>query len=199
MNLHLVDLEGDIVSAWLEAFAHFPEVRIHCGDLFAIARHCVVSPANSYGFMDGGIDAAYRAFFGPQIERTVRDAVTRRPEGHLPVGASLVVRTGHQAVPYMIVAPTMTMPESVESRNCYRAMMAILRIAGADAEVGLDVFCPGLATGVGMLPPRNAAAMMAEAYRDWKRSLEPDASPISGSATRSGGSGFTEGPPLPVS
>src|SRR5258708_27880441 len=150
MNLHLVDLEGDIVSAWLEAFAHFPEVRIHCGDLFAIARHCVVSPANSYGFMDGGIDAAYRSFFGHQIERTVQEAVTRRPEGHLPVGASIVVRTGHARMPYLIVAPTMTVPEKVESGNCYRAMRAILRVVGSNSEVGRDVYCPGLGTGVGM-------------------------------------------------
>ena len=120
MNLHLVDFNGHLVNAWVEAFEQFPEVTIEQGDLLAVARHCIVSPANSYGFMDGGIDAAYRAFFGVQIERTVQDAVTRRPEGHLPVGASLVVRTSHKLVPYMIVAPTMTVPEQVESRNCYR-------------------------------------------------------------------------------
>jgi O-acetyl-ADP-ribose deacetylase (regulator of RNase III) len=85
------------------------------------------------------------------------------------VGASLVVRTGHDRVPFMIVAPTMTVPEQVESRNSYRAMRAVLRIASADPEVVRDVYCPGLATGVGMVPPENAAAMMAEAYRDWKR------------------------------
>jgi O-acetyl-ADP-ribose deacetylase (regulator of RNase III) len=179
MNLHLVDYNGHLVTAWIEAFKQFAEVSIEQGDLLTVARHCVVSPANSYGFMDGGIDAAYRAFFGAQLERRVREAVTQRPEGHLPVGASLVVRTGHQRVPFMIVAPTMTVPEQVESRNCYRAMRAILRIACADTEVGRDVFCPGLATGVGMVPPRNAAAMMAEAYRDWKRSVEPDAVPDS--------------------
>lgn len=169
MRLHLVDYNGHLVNAWAEAFSQFPEVTIQQGDLLSIAEHCVVSPANSYGFMDGGIDAAYRAFFGAQIESRVQDAVTRRPEGYLPVGASLVVRTGNERVPYLIVAPTMTVPEQVESRNSYRAMRAILRIAGADAEVGRDIYCPGLATGVGMVPPENAAAMMAEAYRDWKR------------------------------
>jgi O-acetyl-ADP-ribose deacetylase (regulator of RNase III) len=171
MHLHLVDYNGRLVNAWTEAFAKFPEVTIQQGDLLAVAEHCVVSPANSYGFMDGGIDAAYRAFFGAQIERTVQEAVTRRPEGHLPVGASLVVRTGHARVPFMIVAPTMTVPEQVESRNSYRAMRAILRIVGSDPEVGRSIYCPGLGTGVGMVPPDNAAAMMAEAYRDWKRAV----------------------------
>jgi O-acetyl-ADP-ribose deacetylase (regulator of RNase III) len=168
MRLHLVDYSGALVNAWVDAFRLFPEVTVQQGDLLAVAEHCVVSPANSYGFMDGGIDAAYRTFFGAQIERTVQDAVTRRPEGHLPVGASLVVRTGHNRVPFMIVAPTMTVPEQVESRHSYRALRAVLRILSADPEVGRDVYCPGLATGVGMVPPEHAAAMMAKAYADWK-------------------------------
>jgi O-acetyl-ADP-ribose deacetylase (regulator of RNase III) len=172
MNLHLVDFDGSLVNAWVKAFKPFPEVTIQQGDLLTVARHCVVSPANSYGFMDGGIDAWYRAFFGTQIERAVQDAINRRPEGHLPVGARLVVRTGNENVPFMIVAPTMAMPEQVESRNCYRAMWAILRIAGAHAEVGRDVYCPGLATGVGMVPPEHAATEMAQAYSDWKKSLD---------------------------
>jgi len=168
MNLHLVDLNSDLIRAWTDAFSPFPEVTIEHGDLLAVARHCVVSPANSFGFMDGGIDAAYRAFFGAHIETKVREAVTRRPEGHLPVGASLVIQTGNQRVPFLIVAPTMVLPEPVVSGNCYRAMRAILRVA--TGEIGQDVYCPGLGTGVGMVPPENAATMMAQAYRDWKKS-----------------------------
>lgn len=168
MRLHLVDLNKHLVDAWRKMFAQFPEVTVQQNELLAVAEHCVVSPANSYGFMDGGIDKAYSAYFGPEIERTVRDAITQRREGHLPIGASLIVRTGHERIRSMIVAPTMTMPEQVESRNCYRAMRAVLRIAGKDAEVGQDIYCPGLATGVGMVQPEEAAAMMAEAYKDWR-------------------------------
>lgn len=168
MRLHLVDYNGALVNAWAEAFRDFPEVTIQQGDLLAVAEHCIVSPANSYGFMDGGIDAAYRAFFGAEIERTVQDAIARRPEGHLPVGASLVVRTGHARVPFLIVAPTMVIPEQVDKRHSYRAMRAVLRITEKEPEIARDIYCPGLATGVGFVPPEDAAAMMMEAYRDWK-------------------------------
>lgn len=143
-------------------------MTIQQGDLLAVAEHCAVSPANGYGFMDGGIDAAYRAFFGPEIERTVQDAIARRPEGHLPVGASLVVRTGHARVPFLIVAPTMVIPEQVEMRHSYRAMRAVLRIAQKEPEIARNIYCPGLGTGVGFVPPEDAAEMMMEAYRDWK-------------------------------
>lgn len=121
MRLHLVDISSRLVAAWTEAFGRFPEVEIQPENLLAIAEHCVVSPANSYGFMDGGIDAAYWAFFGRVIEQRVKEAIDRRPERMLPVGASLSVPTGHARIPYLIVAPTTTVPEAVESRNCYRA------------------------------------------------------------------------------
>lgn len=169
MRLHLVDTNEDIVAAWREHFREFPEVDIQGGDIMTIAEHCLVSPANSHGFMDGGIDGVYLSFFGAQIEQRVQEAVARRPEGILPVGASLVVTTGHARIPYLIVAPTMTMPEPVASENCYRAMRAILRIATAEYSVGRDVYCPGLGTGVGMVAPAMAASAMAGAYRDWKR------------------------------
>ncbi|NBV20632.1 MAG: AraC family transcriptional regulator [Proteobacteria bacterium] len=168
MRLRLVDHDGELVAAWTKAFRQFPEVTIRQSDLLAVAANSVVSPANSYGFMDGGIDACYREFFGGEIERKVQEAIARRAEGCLPVGASLVVCTGHQRVPFLIVAPTMVMPEMVEPRSCYRAMRAVLRVAGANAEVGSEVFCPGLATGVGMVSAGDAATMMAEAYGDWK-------------------------------
>ena len=143
-------------------------MKVQQANIIDVVEHCVVSPANSFGFMDGGIDAVFREFFGVQIEQTVQDAINRRPEGQLPVGASLVVRTGHPHVPYLIVAPTMEVPEMVANQNCYRALRAVLRIAGSNPEIGRDVYCPGLATGVGMVPPGEAAVMMARAYADWK-------------------------------
>jgi O-acetyl-ADP-ribose deacetylase (regulator of RNase III) len=168
MTLHLVDTNPALVRAWRETFALFPEVGVRQADLLAVASNAVVSPANGYGFMDGGIDAAYVRFFGNAIEGRVRDAVAKRPEGYLPVGAGVVIATGHDRIPHLIVAPTMLMPEAVPSQNCYRALRAVLRIASAVAEVGRAVYCPGLGTGVGGVPAEEAAKEMARAYGDWK-------------------------------
>lgn len=170
MRLHLVDHDPDVVSAWRQTFAAYPEVTIEQANLLSVAHNTVVSPANSHGFMDGGIDLTYMTFFGPHIQEIVQDAIAQRPEGHLPVGASLIVRTGHARIPFIIVAPTMILPEPIQSFNCYRAMRAILRIAATDPVVGQDVFCPGLGTGVGQVPPSEAASQMARAYGDWKNS-----------------------------
>lgn len=77
MTLHLVDRNISLVNAWREAFRGFPEVAVQHGDMLKLAKHCLVSAANSFGFMDGGIDAAYWEFFGPQIERAVQEAIPR--------------------------------------------------------------------------------------------------------------------------
>ena len=165
--LHFVDTSGDLVQELRRVFHGVGDVVCSDGDILAVARNAIVSPANSYGFMDGGIDAAYSAFFGPRLQNAVQEAISRRPEGHLPVGASLAVRTGHERIPFVIVAPTMLTPEEVPADNCYRAMRAVLRLMRDEPEVGREVFCPGLATGVGRVPPAEAAEKMFRAYDDW--------------------------------
>jgi O-acetyl-ADP-ribose deacetylase (regulator of RNase III) len=167
VKLHLVDSDAEVAAELQRAFCRFTEVEVRHGDLLAIAEDCVVSPANSYGFMDGGFDKDLYAFFGPRIQSLVQDAVVRRPEGFLPVGASTIIHTGHHRIPYLIVAPTMTLPEQVESFNAYRAMRAVLRIQRAAKNALAHIFCPGLATGVGGVSPSDAAEQMARAYADF--------------------------------
>jgi O-acetyl-ADP-ribose deacetylase (regulator of RNase III) len=170
VKLTLVDIDPRVVDAMTRAFSGHPEVAVVQGDLVALAENTVVSPANSYGFMDGGIDEAYAAAI-PDVERVVRNAIARRPEGHLPVGAAVLVAVSHARIEYVIAAPTMLMPERVESDNAYRAMRAMLRVAAAAPTQVRSVYCPSLCTGVGAVPPPMAAAAMAEAYADWRATL----------------------------
>lgn len=167
MKLHLVDINPALVEAWREAFRPYPEVDIQHADLLAVAENTVVSPANSFGFMDGGIDRSFVDFFGHPLQARVQDAINLRPEGFLPVGSSLVIHTGHTRIPFLIVAPTMLAPEMVSAENSYRATRAVLRVAQSP-EVSREVYCPGLGTGVGGVAPRDAAREMAVAYAEWK-------------------------------
>jgi O-acetyl-ADP-ribose deacetylase (regulator of RNase III) len=163
MRLHLVDIDPLVVAAWRQEFQPFPDVEIRQGSILAVARGAVVSPSNGYGFMDGGVDQAYATFFGPALERRVRDVMARQPEGFLPVGAAEIVATGHDRIQYVILAPTMLMPEHVPAAHAYRALRAVLRVAARESDLE-DIFCPGLATGVGGVSPGDAAREMAAAY-----------------------------------
>jgi O-acetyl-ADP-ribose deacetylase (regulator of RNase III) len=167
MKLVLVDQEPGLVECWNREFAAFPEVAVVCGDILSLAQNAIVSPANSYGFMDGGIDLLYLEYFGLQIQDRVQDAISRRQEGYLPVGASVVVKTGHPKIQYLVVSPTMILPEAVPAANCFFSMAATLSIASHTVEI-TDLYCPGLGTGVGRVPFDIAAEEMANAYRKWK-------------------------------
>jgi len=168
-TLHLVDIQSHYAAALQRAFEQFANVIVTCADILAVAENAIVSPANSHGFMDGGIDQIYIDFFGLQLERRVQTAIALRPEGYLPVGASLTVTTGHARIPYLVVAPTMVTPEMTNADASYRAMRAVLREMSRIPDMLHTVYCPGLATGAGAVPPKEAAEAMAEAYGDWVR------------------------------
>jgi O-acetyl-ADP-ribose deacetylase (regulator of RNase III) len=167
MRLHFVDTNQAVVDALASAFAIHADVEVRCADMLSVATHCVISPANSYGFMDGGIDADYCRFFGPSIQNTVQEAILRRPEGLLPVGAALAVSTNHTRIPYLIIAPTMEVPETVPASHAGRALRAALRLIDKEPYLGEDVFCPGLTTLVGGVDPKDAASSMLMAYEHW--------------------------------
>jgi O-acetyl-ADP-ribose deacetylase (regulator of RNase III) len=167
VKLHFVDINPAVANALAEAFKEHAEVEVSCGDILQVAHHCIVSPANSFGYMDGGIDARYLEFFGRSIQSTVQEAIQRRPEGMLPIGAALAVATGHVRIPYMIVAPTMEVPEEVRASHAGRALRAALRVLDREPVLADHVYCPGMATLTGRVPATEAAASMLSAYEHW--------------------------------
>ena len=167
--LHLVDISQSVVDAWEAAFRDFPEVEIACGNILEIAKVSVVSPANSQGFMDGGVDRVYTEFFGLKPQTELQSAIAERHAGELAVGASVVVPTGHDRIPYMICAPTMATPGPVPTTNAFYAMSAVLFAVTRHQELLREVYCPGLCTDVGEVEPADAAEEMAYAYKKWKQ------------------------------
>ena len=167
MELHLVDINRELVTAWQEEFVDFSDVHIHEGNILEFAKNTLVSPANGYGFMDGGVDRIYTDFFGVKPQEEIQKKIALRPEGYLPVGTAVFVKTGNEWIPYMISAPTMIGPEAVRLENCFFAMSAMLKEVNHHSSVITEVYCPGLATGIGQVQPKDAAKEMANAYRKW--------------------------------
>ena len=165
MHLWLVDINLELVDAWHKEFAGFKNVSIECADILEIAGNTIVSPANSFGFMDGGIDQQYTDYFGLKPQEEVQALIRQRPDGYLPVGAAVLVKTGNKKIPYLISAPTMVTPGPVDAANVFFAMSAILKIAYTNRKLVNKVYCPGLATGVGCVPVGIAAKEMASAYK----------------------------------
>jgi O-acetyl-ADP-ribose deacetylase (regulator of RNase III) len=162
----LVDRSKALVEAWAEAFEDVEGVSAQDGDFFAHPADAMVSPANSFGIMDGGLDLAIRDRLGHAVQRSAQDVIVARFHGELPVGMAVVVRTGAASWPHVVVAPTMRVPENVaHTLNPYLAFRAaLLAVAAwnreADAPAIRSILCPGLGTGIGGVEPKRCALQM---------------------------------------
>ncbi len=175
MQLRLIDLNTKLVEAWNKVFQDVPQVKIIEGSIFDYPSDAIVSPANSYGFMNGGIDFAISKNLGWHLEKKLQKIIREKYFGELLVGQAEIIETGHTDFPYLISAPTMRTPMTItRSPNPYLAMRALLLLpktsrfvdGSAVAEKIKTVACPGLGTGVGQVPPLVAARQMRIAWED---------------------------------
>ncbi len=154
---------------WRTQFAGAADVDVVEADICEVDCDAVVSPANSFGFMDGGLDYRLSERFGWGLQERLQRLVAARPLGELLVGEALVVPTGDARVPWLISAPTMRVPMRLaRSVNAYLATKAALVAALGHREQPpiRTVAIPGLGTGSGGLDPETAARQMAAAYRE---------------------------------
>ncbi len=127
MNFEVVlaDINEEVCVAWRQLVRH-RMVTVEYADLFEVAADAYVSPANSQGIMDGGLDRQLRSRFPgveARVQRTIDDL-----GGVLAVGQAVTVETDDADVPYLICVPTMALPSRISgSGNAYAAMLAALR------------------------------------------------------------------------
>jgi len=160
----VVGTNRDLVAAWSAEFARYPSVRVLHGSIFDTDADALVSPANSFGIMDGGLDGKLRDYFGHSIEHAVRERIRTQFHGELPVGLATVVETGHAPHRYLISAPTMRYPKDVsQTVNAYLATKATLYVAGAHPEP-LSIAIPGFCALTGGMSPTQVARQMRIAY-----------------------------------
>lgn len=176
-DLVLCAVDAPLVEAWqavVEAMGG--SVRVHQGSVLDIAADAVVSPANSFGWMRGGIDAVYARAF-PGIEQSVRSAILAYHGGELPIGQAVVVPTGEPTPAWLISAPTMREPGErlpADTVHPYLASRAVFRQwrdgkleHGAEIRrVVSTIAMPGLGTGVGGVSPQTCARQVAAAWAE---------------------------------
>lgn len=176
MQVYLRDRKESLCNEWREIFKDCPDVHISRGDIFEEGEHlnvdAIVSPANSMGFMCGGIDYVYSEYFGWGIGDTLRTILWQEYFGELLVGQAVVVdiklTNPKTRIPYLISAPTMRVPMNVANTvNAYLAFSAALRVAKKNNIK--SILCPGLGTAVGEMQSDVCAVQMYEAYKTYDK------------------------------
>jgi len=169
LQIILGDKNPDLIEAWEQEFGQLENVTVRGGNVLLATADAIVSPANSFGFMDGGIDWSISEMFSWKIQAIVQKAIREKHAGELLVGAAEIVSTGHERFPYLVCAPTMRVPQNVsESTNAFLSMRAVLlainNFNSAHETIIRSVAIPGLATGVGRMPYERSARQMRAAY-----------------------------------
>lgn len=168
-----------MADAWQKFCGDLDFVTVHQGSILETECDAVVSPANSFGFMDGGIDAVYLSHFGYDIQTRVRRQIYDYHHGELIVGNADVVETENESIPFLIIAPTMRVPMILQDTvNPYLAARAIFTLvkhktflSGSHegrpiAEHIKTIALPGLGTGVGRVGFNTCAHQVRMAIDD---------------------------------
>lgn len=170
----LIDRSQLLVDCWKAQFSDCPVVEAIAGDYFQRPADAIVSPGNSFGIMDGGLDLAIRERLGFSVENRVQDVIDARHHGELPVGCAEIVETEDPRWRYLIAAPTMRVPEPIPfTINPYLAFRAILvAVENYNQCLGKQeidsVVCCGLGTGIGQVSANKCAMQMRAAYQVMK-------------------------------
>ncbi|KKD92438.1 phage tail protein [Salmonella enterica subsp. enterica serovar Hadar] len=120
--------------------------------------------AETFGLMDGGVDAAITAYFGSQLQERVQQNIIREYLGEQPVGTAFVIETGNSKHPWLVHAPTMRVPLIIDGTDAvYNATRAALlaifqhnKSAGEDRKI-TSVALPAMGAGCSQVPPDSVA------------------------------------------
>lgn len=173
MKLLLVDTNRRVTDAWQILFREEPDVEVYCDKFQAITKYdAIVSPANSFGIMDGGFDLALKNYFGVNLVARVQNHIKNWFFGEQPVGTSFITETLNEQHPYLVHAPTMRTPGSiVGTNNVYFAMLSILQSVKHHNKIE-TLLCPGLGALAGGLSGPECAEQMYAAYINFRASYE---------------------------
>ncbi|MDB6030470.1 MAG: appr-p processing enzyme family protein [Verrucomicrobiales bacterium] len=171
LKLILVDPNLALCSAWSHHFSGMSGVHVRHGRFEELTEFdCMVSAANSFGLMDGGVDLAITKYFGSRLMERVQWRVLSEYLGEQPVGTSMIVETDHPDHPFIAHTPTMRVPMPIATTdNVYSAtwamLVAVARHNQTQERKIATIACPGLGTATGTVPEAEAARQMALAYR----------------------------------
>ncbi len=140
-------------------------IFVQKGDLTKIPCDAIVNPANSFGYMGGGVAGAIKRIGGVEIEK---QAIAKAP---IPVGAAVFTSAGSLPCDFVIHAPTMEQPAMrIGVDNVKHATRAALEL-GIELRIK-KIAIPGMGTGVGGVAPEKAAEAIVSIAKRFEDKFE---------------------------
>lgn len=170
LRVVLTDVNERVVEAWRAAFADTPGIEIRKGSILDEDVDAWVTPTNSRGRMDGGVDAVIKRYLGSGIQVRVQRAIRGRFAGSMPVGSAVCVPSGAAVPRYLISTPTMVRSSQNVSTTmnvalaCAAAFQAVHRQNRQKPGSIRSVALVGLGAQTGQVPARVCANLMWTGY-----------------------------------
>jgi O-acetyl-ADP-ribose deacetylase (regulator of RNase III) len=166
IKIILLDRNKKMVESWKRFFNGTENVKFVCSDFEKFMDNnkvqCVVSPANSYGLMDGGYDYAISEWFGWDLQNKVQKYIVDNFYGEQPVGTSIIVDTGKDGIK-LIHTPTMRYPDIIrDAAVVYQCMRSTLMLAMKNDIKSIVI--PAFGGACGGLEYDEIAEMMWKAF-----------------------------------
>ncbi|WFO76272.1 macro domain-containing protein [Desulfurococcaceae archaeon MEX13E-LK6-19] len=141
------------------------EIIVVKGDITKMDVDAIVNPANSYMVMGGGVAYAIKKAGGQIIEDEARK------HAPVPVGKAVATTAGRLSAKYVIHAPTMERPAMrIGTEQVRLAVKAALEKA---KELNIEsIAFPGMGTGVGGVPYKDAAKTMVNTVKEFLRNVK---------------------------
>ena len=177
MSINFISLHEEWIDSIKEHFKNIPLVIFDKCDIRTIPTEntCFVSPANSLGFMDGGIDLVLSREIMPGIEQKVKKRIrelgiiSSMGRSYLPIGS--VITVPHDLNTFLIVTPTMFLPHDVsETHNAYWSFYAALKMwqkICVQKNTKFNLVVTAHCCGYGKMSGEESALQMKRAYDDF--------------------------------
>lgn len=167
LHIYIVDNSSYTCRVFKEVFEGDSGVEIHHYDIkrFCFEHNvidCLVSPANAFGLMTGGFDAALSEILGWDFQKNVQQYIRDHFYGEQGVGTSFYIKTDTPGLA-LIHTPTMQYPSRIKDDMIVYYCMRSTLMCALENDVK-NIVIPVFGGATGGIEPEVASRMMKEAY-----------------------------------
>lgn len=168
MKIYLLDRNRNMVCAWEKYFSDLANVEIVHDEFGRFMENydveCIVSPANSYGLMDGGFDYAITKYAGRKLQENVQKYIIENYFGEQIPGTAFIIDIPNSSSSMKLIhCPTMRVPSIIKDVTIvYQCMRSCLMTAKKNNVKSIVI--PAFGGACGRVDSDTIASLMRKAY-----------------------------------
>ncbi len=168
---------SEFIDCYEKYLKQFNNTEFYFGNFLDLENKfdCIISPGNSFGLFDGGIDGVINKFFSEIDEFIVhiQKQLIEMCGGYQQPGTCKLFTTGIKKCPYIAHTPTMGIPLAISDFSIiYHGMWSVLieihnHNKNNPTKKIKSILCPALGAGAGKVKPEIVYQLIKLALEDY--------------------------------